>query len=152
MIVILKSPNADSRSAEEELTLEELSKSTESHVSDVEAGLQFFANALTDAGWNHDFTKRAYLEEFLDALKAGNIKESKWYKLHITRERHHLKSHVPEDVNLIDVLEQLTDCVMAGLARSGEIYDIDLPDELLQTAYKNTVELLKKQVEVASNE
>ena len=152
MITIVKSPNADSRSAEDGLTLESLDASTKSHISDVQQGLMFFANMLMDAGWAHDFTKRAYMEEFFAALTSGNIKESKWYKMHISRERHHLLSNAPADVTLVDVFEHLVDCTMAGMARSGEVYDVDLPPELLQLACKNTVELLKMQVEVLTPE
>ena len=148
MLTINKSPNADSRTSNDDLTIETLGSSTEMHISDVQKGLTFFNNLLTNAALYHDFTKLAYLEEFYDALKSGDVKNSKWYKLHISRERHHLMSKVPEDVNLIDVIEQLTDCVMAGLARSGDIYDINPSDELIQKAYKNTVELLKSNVKV----
>lgn len=152
MIEIVKSPNADSRTAEPAMTIEDLDGSTKSHISDVQQGLMMWANMLMDAGWAHDFTKRAYLEEFYEALMAGNIKESKWYQIHISRERHHLLSNAPTDVNLLDVLEHVTDCVMAGLARSGEIYDVDIPPELLQAALKNTVELLKSRVKVLTPE
>ena len=48
----------------------------------------------------------------------------------------------------MDVIEHVVDCVMAGMARSGSVYDLDLPDELLQRALKNTVELLKANVQV----
>lgn len=53
---------------------------------------------------------------------------------------------MPEDVNLLDVLEYISDCVMAGMARSGSVYDLTMPPELLERAFKNTVELLKKEV------
>jgi len=152
MIDIVKSPNADSRTADENITIDDLSASTQSHISDVQKGLMLLSSMLMDAGWGHDFTKKAYLEEFYAALMAGNIKESKWYKLHISRERHHLLSNAPTDVNIIDVLEHITDCVMAGLARSGEVFDVEFPDELLKTAVKNTVELLKSKVIVLTPE
>jgi len=37
---------------------------------------------------------------------------------------------------------------MAGSARTGEIFDQELTDEVLQKAHKNTIELLKRQVAV----
>lgn len=40
------------------------------------------------------------------------------------RERHHLLSRTPEDVNLVDVFEYIADCVMAGMARTGEVNDV----------------------------
>jgi hypothetical protein len=55
---------------------------------------------------------------------------------------------VPADVNLIDVLDYIADCVMAGMARSGSVYPSALPPDLLTTAFQNTVALLKAQVVV----
>jgi len=66
--------------------------------------------------------------------------------------RHHLnyEDGVPKDVNLLDVLEYVADCVMAGMARSGSVYEVKISDELLQRAFQNTVELLKKNVVVVT--
>ena len=55
---------------------------------------------------------------------------------------------IPADVNLIDVLDFIADCVMAGMGRSGSVYALNLPPELLERAFQNTVELLKAQVVV----
>jgi hypothetical protein len=51
-------------------------------------------------------------------------------------------------VNLIDVLDFIADCVMAGMARSGSVYPLHLSPELLERAFQNTVALLKSQVTV----
>ena len=42
----------------------------------------------------------------------------------------------------------LCDCVVAGMARSGEIYDVDVPPEVLTKAVANTVKLMKDEIEV----
>jgi adenosylmethionine-8-amino-7-oxononanoate aminotransferase len=55
---------------------------------------------------------------------------------------------VREDVNLIDVLDFIADCVMAGMGRTGSVYPLNLSPELLEKAFQNTVALLKAQVEV----
>lgn len=151
-MIVKKSPNADSRTMSLEADKEELIRSTESHISDVSNGLKFIADALAARGATHDHTKTANMDEFYAALKSGHIKDTGWYQKHITEERHHLKSHVPEDVNIIDVIEHLVDCTMAGLTRSGSIYDVDLSAELLQVAVQNTVELLKKNTTVVEAE
>ena len=52
-------------------------------------------------------------------------------------------------VNLLDVIEYISDCVMAGMARSGSVYGPEMPPELLERAFKNTVELLKAEVVVS---
>ena len=139
-IFIKKSPSADSRTAQGPVSVEELRESTYMHKCDVQDALRVIANRLMDRGNDHDHTKFEHMDEFHAALNSGKVKESRWYQMHITEERHHLKSHVPDDVNLIDVIEHLTDCTMAGLARSGEVYDIEFPPELLALAVKNTVD------------
>jgi hypothetical protein len=65
--------------------------------------------------------------------------------------RHHLlqEDGVPADVNLIDVLDMIADCVMAGMARSGEVYSLNINPKVLAKAFVNTVELLKREVVVA---
>jgi len=150
MITITKEPNADSRTTKNYATLpkEDLKTATDHHIGHVIAGMKFFADLLIKAGDIHDNTKTSLFDEFHKALTSGKIKDSDWYKTHTTKERHHLIQEVPEDVNLVDVFEHLIDCVMAGLSRSGEIYDIALPNDVLQKAHKNTVELLKKNVKV----
>lgn len=152
MIIVTKSPSADSRSAKEPITVPALRSSTVSHMKDVEKGIKFICYQLEDRTKHHDHTKIEHMEDFCDALNSENVKESDWYKLHITEERHHLKSNVPNDVNLIDVIEHLVDCTMAGLTRSGEIYDIDLLPEMLTLAVQNTVELLKDNITVIDPE
>ena len=142
-ISIRKSPSADSRTAEGPVSVEELTRSTEMHIADVSNALRFVANEIERRGEFHDHTKVEHMDEFQAALNCGHIKETEWYKMHITEERHHLKSNVPNDVNMIDVIEHVCDCVMAGMARSGQVYDVDIPPETLALALNNTVELLK---------
>lgn len=149
MIEIRKSPKADSRSAKEtQPSVNELQKDTESHISDVTQALNFLADLIKARGPEHDHTKIENMNDFHAALTGGGIKASNWYHKHITEERHHLKAYVHEDITLVDVIEHVADCTMAGLARSGEVYDVDLPDEVLQLAVKNTVQLLIKNTEV----
>jgi hypothetical protein len=151
MIKLVKDTNADSRSSKVKITLPNLQLATANHIVHVSQGLEYFANLLIIAGEKHDFTKSDNMEDFYKALTSDNIKNTvsfTWYKKHVVNERHHLLSNVPEDVNLVDVFEHLVDCVMAGSARTGKIFDVDLPDAVLQKAVKNTVELLKKQIEM----
>lgn len=151
MINVKKSPAADSRTAETSPTIDELRDSTISHIGDVSNGMNFIASLITERSKQHDHTKLENMEEFHAALNSGKIKDTPWYDKHITEERHHLKSHVPEDVTLIDVIEHLVDCTMAGLTRSGSIYDVDLSAELLVLACNNTVEMIKQNVNVVED-
>ena len=63
-------------------------------------------------------------------------------------ERHHLNDSVPEDVNLIDVLEMVIDCTCAGLARSGDVYPIKISQEVLEMAIENTRNLIIENTEI----
>ena len=78
------------------------------------------------------------------------FKQTEWWDKHRKINRHHLlqEDGVPQDVNLIDVLDMIADCVMAGMARSGEVYPLNLDPDVLMRAFQNTVELLKQHVEV----
>lgn len=152
MIRIRKSQCADTRSARHLVTKEELMKDTKAHIRDVKRGMDFFAELLQDAGDDHDWTKLKFFDEFYKqfhkAQKTGEWGKGWYDELHLPYERHHLNERVPEDVDLLDVLEMICDNVMAGMARSGEYRYAELPAGLLETAYKNTVKMLLGQVVV----
>ena len=156
MIYIQKSPSADSRTAKGEVTKEELYRSSVMHIHDVQKGLQFFADLLVKAGQKHDHTKLEYIDEFYhdfsQKLKGKEFKDAHWYKdLHL-QERHHLPDRCPDDVTLIDVLERIADICMAGMARSGEVYDDDLDPEILTKAFHNTIQLLISNIQVVDDD
>jgi len=154
MITIQKSPTADTRTCDwANVTKEQLRKSSDMHIYDVQRGLKFWKDLLGDAGKNHDFDKLSELDHFHADFKTG-FKETGWYKNHLKQNRHHLKpsdKSEPADINLVDVLEYITDCVMAGKARSGTVYDLEISSEKLMQAFKNTVSLLKEEVKVQDN-
>ena len=152
MIKIKKSPNADIRTAVEVVTREILVEDTISHMKDVENGCNFIANKLMEAGKAHDYTKIALMDKFYEdfsrRLEGIDFKQLGWWQQHM-RERHHLDHSVPEDVNLIDVIEMIVDCCMAGMARTGDMYEIKIDNEVLQKAVRNTMLLMLKNIEVA---
>ena len=51
-------------------------------------------------------------------------------------------------MNLFDVIEMICDCVAAGMARTGDVYEVTIPNEVLQKAVLNTVGILKNQIEL----
>jgi len=150
-ITIKESKTADSRTCGDPATVtkEILAASSEQHIEDVGKGLEFIKGLLDDATKWHDFDKLSYLHEFHADFQTGFEKHD-WWDQHKKISRHHLSAEegVPEDVDLIDVLEFIVDCVMAGMARSGSVYDLELPSGLLDRAFRNTVELLKAEVVV----
>ena len=150
-IKIYKSPNADTRSAKGNVSKDELLSQTVSHIFDVQNVGQYLAEKFKDQICEHDHTKVDYIDEFYDNFISGkqgeDFKSLSWWQKHMT-ERHHLNDSVPDDVNLLDVLEMVVDCTVAGLARSGSVYDITIPNEVLVKAINNTKNLIINNVEV----
>lgn len=139
---IEKSETADSCSCNyENVTYEDILKSTKSHISDVKQGLEFAIMILREKGLNHDYTKLKYSELFHKEFKEGFKKNTEWWDKHQDEERHHLKDekYIQDDVNLFDVIEMIIDGVMSGLSRTGEYKDQEIPKLLLKKAYDNTI-------------
>lgn len=150
MIEIHQSKTADTRSCDyAAVSKETLLESSRQHIGDVRLALAFFQGLLTEAGARHDFDKLSDIDGFHADFLTG-FKQTDWWDRHRKLNRHHLlqEDGVPEDVNLVDVLDMIADCVMAGMARSGSVYPLKLDPAVLQRAFENTVELLKAQVVV----
>lgn len=151
-IRIRRSPTADTRTADHEVTREELERSTAMHISDVAKAMRWLADRIEQAGDRHDWTKVEYMDGFYDQFhKAQQTGEwgSGWYdQIHVVKERHHLNDRCPDDVDLIDVLEQIADGVMAGMARSGECRMEPVDKDMLARAYANTMRKLSEIVDV----
>lgn len=153
MIEIKKNPNGDTRTAPKGITFEQFREANDMHIDDVKAVMYELSKMVDNAGENHDCTKisqeRMFYRDFRDAQENGvDFVNGEWYQLHVKAERHHLLSYCPADVNLIDVLEMIADCTCAGLARSGEIRDLEIDTDILNQAVKNTAELIKSMVTV----
>jgi hypothetical protein len=97
----------------------------------------------------HDADKLTDIDSFHEDFVTG-FKQTSWWNRHRKLNRHHLleSDGVPEDVNLIDVLDMIADCIMAGMARTGTVYPLEISDDVLRQAFENTVALLKDQVVV----
>lgn len=146
-VYIRKNTLGDTRTADHMPTRDEFNISNSLHIVDVKQLTKSFCDEMIRRISYHDWTKisEPYATMFYDDMKA-NIEEGKepftdmeWYKLHVNLERHHLNDRIPDDVDLIDVIERLVDCVSAGMARSGSVYDVTVPDDVLQKAVSNTV-------------
>lgn len=150
MIKVKASPTAENRiQNHEEVTMQQLLNSSIQHINDVTNAMEFFVKMLRDASKKHDYDKITSIDDFYKSFKSG-FKDVEWYESHKKLNRHHLfvEEGIPSDVNLIDVLEMISDCVMAGMSRSGSVYDLNLDVYVLEKAFKNTVELLKKNVKL----
>ena len=148
MIKIKPSTTADTRTCD--VTEYQLYESSIQHIRDVQKGLQFFQERLESSGVVHDYDKLTRLKHFYSDFK-NNFETTGWWDNHRKVNRHHLThiDGIPEDVNLIDVLEYLTDCIMAGMARQGKVNPIpEIEVAVLMKAYHNTVKLLMDNAEV----
>ena len=104
---------------------------------------------LGAAAGAHDRDKLTDIDGFHADFATG-FRETEWWDRHRKLNRHHLTEPdgVPDDVNLIDVLDFIADCVMAGMARTGSVRPVDIAPEVLYRAFLNTVDLLKREVVV----
>lgn len=152
-IVIKETKQADSRTADHIPSKSVLLKESKDHIAAVSASMTFFATMMSLAGKMHDHTKIEYIDEFYENFvavmqdKTVEFKSLGWWKKHLT-ERHHLLDRCPDDVNLVDVMEMICDCVCAGLARSGEVRPLEISLDILQKAAQNTAALLESMIVV----
>jgi len=150
MIRIQKSKTADTRTCDfASVSKETLRQSSIQHIGDVLKGIEFFKALFYTAADRHDFDKLTDLDGFHSDF-VGGFESTDWWDNHREVNRHHLlqEDGVRDDVNLVDVLDMVVDCVMAGMGRSGTVYPVDISTDVLRRAFDNTVELLKCNVEV----
>ena len=148
MIKIKKSATADSRTCDySKVSKQQLYESSIQHINDIRKGFEFFKSMIERATQFHDHDKFTDIDGFHKDFLTG-FKQTTWWDNHRKVNRHHLLQDdgVPKDVNLIDILDMIVDCVMAGMGRTGEVYPLEIPPEILNKAFNNTVDLLKSQI------
>lgn len=159
-VIIRPSKTADTRTAEKEVTKDDLLNSSLQHINDVDRVLNLYRSMLSLKAAYHDYTKIGEIDLFYSDFRKAQLEKVdftklQWYKMHITTERHHLFDHVPEDVNLFDVLERIADITTAGIGRSGW-FDIDkeltFDPELLKKAYINTIKWTLNRIKLVKEE
>lgn len=151
-----QNPNGDTRHADHIPTIDEFNNANYSHRSDVNNLIDRFCVLLKNSAKNHDWSKvnepyRSMFYRDMVATMEGrmNFEDGEWARLHYEElERHHLRRHVPDDVDLFDVIEMVCDCVSAGMARSGEVRPLEIRDDVFQKALANTVKILQEQIEL----
>ena len=146
-IELHKYPNGDTRTAPKGVTFEQFQKANDDHIWDVRRVMSAIAGTIDDIGESHDWTKKheeeKFYADFMDTVNNGsNFVEGEWYKKHVETERHHLLYRCPDDVDLLDVIEMIVDCVCAGKTRSGEVRPLEISDDILKRAVANTVTLV----------
>lgn len=153
-IKIKKNPNGDTRTAPKDISFEQFHKANLSHVDDVRAIMIYLSRLLSTQGYKHDYTKflyeREFYKNFLDTINNGtDFCSNTWYQKHIEEEKHHPFSKCHEDINLLDIIETIVDCVCAGKTRSGEIRSLEFDDKILKLALENTIKFIDNITEVS---
>lgn len=111
MIKIKKSPTADTRTCDfANTTKETLLASSYQHIQDVGVAMSHFAIMLCNQAEAHDHDKISDIDGFHRDFLTG-FEEHSWWDNHRKVNRHHLleADGVPADVNLIDVLDMISD-------------------------------------------
>lgn len=153
-IQLKDSSAGDSRTSKKNPSLKEIRKAVNIHIEDVDKGLEYWKYLITERQGNHDWTKLDNFDNEYGFLVHNGVKDevflkTEWWHKHITEERHHLQYYTPNDVNLIDVLELITDRVVAEKGRTGKIIKeyLEIDTNILKDAYWNTVRLLDDKTE-----
>ena len=152
---IRRNTNGDSRVATKVPTFPDFKESNLEHCENVREMMFNFAEDVKWQGKKHDWTKKnepyrsMFYRDLCNTIE-GRMKfeDGEWCKLHYINERHHLLNNVPDDVNLIDVIEMIADCVCAGMARSGEVRPLEINESIIMKAINNTVKLMAESVEL----
>ena len=125
---------------------------TEQHRNDVFRLMSLIALEIMETGNKHDWTKIEYFDEYAKDVKERpenpKFEERDWYKIHTEKERHHLGAKIPEDIDLIDIIEFISDSIVAGKARTGRVEKkyLELPGDILKKAYWNTINKMIKEI------
>lgn len=149
VISINKSPKTVKRDGD--ISYQDLRRSTKMHQSDVKRVLYYIADRLKKIGDIHDWSKdtlaELYYNDYVDSKRNNkDMHKGEWYKYHFEHERHHLMNSVPEDVNLLDVIEFIADCCCDGIAESGEPEKMEISDKLLRQAFDNTIKMITRSI------
>lgn len=154
MIEVVFSPQADTRTCDvSTVSKPDLLRASRWHIRDVAEAMSFFVQRMILAACEHDSDKIEWIDLFFSDFKTG-FAETDWLQRHYQITRHHLnvQNGIPEDVNLVDVLEYVADRVMSAAARTGriDVADIGIDPKVLQDAFGNTVRMLAENVSVAN--
>lgn len=159
-VEIKRNTLGDTRTATKIPTFDEFTNANNMHIKDVGNMMDSISKEISIRGKAHDNMKRndpdksLFYRELCATIegKMDFVADGEWYKNHCKTERHHLNVFCPEDVNLIDVIEMVCDCVCAGLARSGNVRPVEIDADILKRAVDNTVDMLVEAVEVGDSD
>ena len=141
-IVLTPDNHGDSRHAPKDTTFEQFHQANLNHIRDVRNVMTRLSIILDQQGKIHDWTKLRYENEFWEDFWSKDFVNGKWYQRHVHTEKHHPTSYCHDDIDLLDIIEMVVDCVCAGKARAGEVRPMEINAEILKKAFENTVKLV----------
>ena len=152
-VMLTPNKNGDTRTAPRYVTFRKVLQASVSHREEVREVMYLISGELKQQGKDHDWTKitdsKQFFKDFKATIKYGDdFTKGKWYQKHVHEERHHPFSYCHEDINLLDIIETIVDCVCAGKSRSGEVRPLEFSTDILEKAVKNTVTLIDNITEV----
>jgi hypothetical protein len=138
-IYIKKSETADTRTCDYKTVSEQtLLASSSSHIVDVVTAGFFFREDITRRFYEHDTDKFTEIIQFHKDFTTG-FAEHTWWDNHKKISRHHLH----EKLRCLNIFP-----IALWLVWLAQVDDLQISNELLQMAFKNTVNLLKQNVKV----
>lgn len=149
--------HGDSRHAPKDTTFEQFHQANLNHINDVQRVMNRLSAIMKEQGKIHDWTKlsleKEFWKDFQDSLlHNADFVNAWWYQKHVHIEKHHPTSYCHDDIDLLDIIEMIVDCVCAGKARAGEVRQMEINDEILKKAFHNTVDLIDKMTEVVKDD
>lgn len=126
------------------ISMDNLLSASITHIKDVKKVANFISDTLKSRANRHDFDKLSDIDSFYRAHKSG-WRDTEWWENHKKISNHH-PDLSKKDIDLLDIIEMIIDCSVAGLARNGRIYNITIHPEILQRAFDNTVKLIETNI------
>lgn len=123
------------------------------HINNVKQVMREISNSLNSKVSYHDFTKihepfkTMFYNAVYEKIKNGaSFDDSEWAITHYSTERHHLNKHIPEDMDLLDVLEYVVDQIVSNAEQLGIKGNVTISNLDLMTALQNTVSKISNMI------
>ena len=111
------------------------------------------SNSLNTKVSYHDFTKvqepfkTMFYNAVYEKIKNGaSFDDSEWAITHYQTERHHLNKHIPDDVDLLDVIEYVVDSIVSNVEQLGIKGNVTISNIDLMTALQNTINKISNMI------
>ena len=119
--------------------------------------MQAIADEIIVAGRDHDYTKvrdqykgNYYVDLCNSIENKVNFSSTDWRQEHFQLERHHLNEHCPDDVNLVDIIENIVNTIVSNCEINGTYGTVSINNTVLLNALNNTITKVKAYINIKS--